>query len=85
MTGDIGLTPRAKKVIELGYADPRRIGEMVRQARAVPGYTPKPILFNEDDHYDFDRPTNNFAAATSAERASVGPWIRGSSWMISHA
>ncbi len=31
-----------------------------------PGYTPKPILFNEDDHYDFDKPWNKFTAATSA-------------------
>jgi len=32
----------------------------------VPGYTPRPILFNEDDHFQFDRPTNNFTAAVSA-------------------
>ena len=38
---------------------------MVRQTRAVPGYTPKPILFNEDDHFDFDKPQNNFIAAVS--------------------
>jgi hypothetical protein len=31
--------------------------------RQVPGYTPKPILFNEDDHFDFDRADNNFLAA----------------------
>jgi hypothetical protein len=29
----------------------------------VQGYTPKPILFNEDDHFNFDQPTNNFIAA----------------------
>ncbi|HKX60403.1 MAG TPA: hypothetical protein VJS65_01145 [Verrucomicrobiae bacterium] len=46
-----------------GVSDPKRIGEMVRQTRAVPGYTPKPILFNEDDHFNFDQPTNNFVAA----------------------
>ncbi len=49
-----------------GVTDPKRIGEMVRQARAVPGYTPKPILFNEDDHFEFDKPENNFVAAVSA-------------------
>ncbi|HEY9173896.1 MAG TPA: hypothetical protein VI136_16560 [Verrucomicrobiae bacterium] len=37
-----------------GVSNPDRIAEMVRQTRAVPGYTPKPILFNEDDHFDFD-------------------------------
>jgi hypothetical protein len=46
-----------------GVKDPARISEMVRQARAVPGYRPMPILFNEDDHFDFDKPTNNFVAA----------------------
>ncbi len=48
-----------------GVKDPARISEMVRQTRAVPGYRPMPILFNEDDHFDFDKPTNNFVAALS--------------------
>ncbi len=61
-----------------GVSDPRRIAEMVRQARAVPGYTPKPILFNEDDHFDFDRPENNFVAAVS-EYASWGYFDPGDS------
>jgi hypothetical protein len=46
-----------------GVKDPARISEMVRQSRAVPGYRPMPILFNEDDHFDFDKPTNNFVSA----------------------
>jgi hypothetical protein len=54
-----------------GVSDPARLAAMVRAARAVPGYTPKPILFNEDDHYDFDRPVNNFTAAIG-EYASWG-------------
>jgi hypothetical protein len=54
-----------------GVTNPDRIAEMVRQTRQLPTYTPKPILFNEDDHYDFDRPWNNFVAATS-EHASWG-------------
>jgi hypothetical protein len=54
-----------------GVNDPARIGAMVRETREVEGYRPMPILFNEDDHYDFDRPTNNFAAAV-AEYASWG-------------
>ncbi len=49
-----------------GVSDPARIAGMVRDTRAVPGYTPKPILFNEDDHYDFARPANNFTAAVGA-------------------
>ena len=38
-----------------GVSDPKQIAEMVRKTRAVPGYAPKPILFNEDDHFDFDQ------------------------------
>jgi hypothetical protein len=48
-----------------GVKDPARIAEMVRQTRQVEGYRPMPILFNEDDHFDFDQPTNNFQAAIS--------------------
>ena len=54
-----------------GVSNPDRIAEMVRQTRAMPAFTPKPVVFNEDDHYDFDKPRNNFVAATS-ERASWG-------------
>jgi len=54
-----------------GVSDPNKITEMVRQTRAVPGYRPVPILFNEDDHFDFDKPRNNFTAAVR-ERASWG-------------
>jgi hypothetical protein len=39
---------------------------MVQKTRRVPGYSPKPILFNEDDHFDFDQPANNFIAAVGA-------------------
>ena len=53
-----------------GVSDPERIAQMVEEARAVPGYRPMPILFNEDDHFDFDKPLNNFLAAIS----------RGASW-----
>lgn len=49
-----------------GVADPNRIVELVAAVRRTPGYTPKPIVFNEDDHYDFDKPWNNATAATSA-------------------
>jgi hypothetical protein len=46
-----------------GVEDPARIAEMVRETRDVPGYRPMPILFNEDDHFEFDKPKNNFTAA----------------------
>lgn len=54
-----------------GVADPARIGEMVRQTRALPGYGGQPVVFNEDDHFDFGRATNNFIAAVRG-RASWG-------------
>ncbi len=54
-----------------GVKDPARIAEMVRRARKVEGYRPMPVLFNEDDHFDFDKPMNNFAAAVG-EYASWG-------------
>ncbi|WP_395145225.1 four-carbon acid sugar kinase family protein [Armatimonas sp.] len=48
-----------------GVSDPKRIPQMVVETRAVPGYRPMPILFNEDDHFDFEKPNNNFVAALS--------------------
>jgi hypothetical protein len=54
-----------------GVSQPDRIGELVRLTRAVPGYRPMPIVINEDDHFNFDQPKNNFTAAVG-ERASWG-------------
>ena len=54
-----------------GVSNPDRIAEMVRQTRAVMGYRGQPILFNEDDHFGFDKPRNNFVAAVG-EGASWG-------------
>jgi len=54
-----------------GVKEPARIAEMVRQTRAVPGYRPMPILFNEDDHFNFAQPGNNFTSAVG-EFASWG-------------
>lgn len=49
-----------------GVSDPARISEMVAQVRALPSYRPMPIVFNEDDHFDFDKPSNNFVEAVKA-------------------
>lgn len=54
-----------------GVSDPTKIAEMVRKTRAVPGYRAMPILFNEDDHFNFDKPPNNFTASVR-EYASWG-------------
>jgi hypothetical protein len=49
-----------------GVSNPKRIKEMVEQVRAMPSYRPMPIVFNEDDHFDFDKPSNNFVEAVKA-------------------
>lgn len=49
-----------------GVKDPNRIAEMVAITRRDPAYRPMPILFNEDDHFDFDKPANNFLKAIGA-------------------
>ena len=61
-----------------GVSEPERLADMVRQARAVPGYRPMPILFNEDDHFDFEAPLNNMLASVS-EYASWGYFDPGKS------
>jgi hypothetical protein len=48
-----------------GVGEPQKIVEMIHQTRQVPGYRPMPILYNEDDHFDFDQPMNNMVAAVS--------------------
>jgi hypothetical protein len=44
---------------------------MVEDTRKVEGYYPMPIVFNEDDHFDFDKPVNNMLNAFKS-RASWG-------------
>lgn len=48
-----------------GVREPERIAGMVQATRKLQGYRDMPILFNEDDHFDFDKPENNFVAAVS--------------------
>jgi hypothetical protein len=54
-----------------GVKDPGIITDMVQRTRKLKSYRPMPILFNEDDHFDFDKPMNNFVAAIN-EYASWG-------------
>jgi hypothetical protein len=61
-----------------GVNQPSRIAEMVRETRMVDGYRPMPILFNEDDHFDFEKPANNMLAAIG-EFASWGYFDPGTS------
>lgn len=48
-----------------GITNPVEIADVVDRTRALSTYTPKPIVFNEDDHFNFDQPDNNFTAALS--------------------
>lgn len=48
-----------------GVEDPDRIAQMVDEVHTLPSYRPMPILFNEDDHFNFDQSHNNFIAALS--------------------
>ncbi len=48
-----------------GITEPNKIADRVDEVRAMGEYRPMPIVFNEDDHFDFDRPENNFTAALS--------------------
>jgi hypothetical protein len=49
-----------------GVKNPARIAEMIHEVRRRPGYRPMPVLFNEDDHFDFDKPQNNMLSAVGA-------------------
>ncbi len=49
-----------------GVRNPARIAEMVDETRKLPTYRGQPILFNEDDHFDFTKPANNLLAALRA-------------------
>ncbi len=49
-----------------GVSDPKRITEMVKEVKSLPSYRPMPIMFNEDDHFDFDKSSNNFVEAVKA-------------------
>ena len=53
-----------------GVAEPGDIRRMVDDCRGRNGFRGQPVLFNEDDHFAFDRPDNNMLAAVS----------RGASW-----
>jgi hypothetical protein len=45
--------------------DPARVGARIDDVRASATYTPKPIVYNEDDHFEFNQPLNNFTVALS--------------------
>jgi hypothetical protein len=70
-----GKSVPPKKVVQIsdfvlvhgnGAHDPNILTHMADSIRSMDVYSPKPIVFNEDDHFDFDKPENNFVAATKA-------------------
>jgi hypothetical protein len=46
-----------------GQEQPEKITAQIRATRQVPGYRPMPIVNNEDDHFDFDKPRYNLLAS----------------------
>ncbi|MEM9142910.1 MAG: hypothetical protein AAGA86_07980 [Bacteroidota bacterium] len=46
-----------------GIDDPQKITQLVRNTRRVTGYRSQPILFNEDDHFNFESDTCNLVKA----------------------
>ncbi len=49
-----------------GVHKPEGIRELVRKTKAVDGFANQPILFNEDDHFDFNADDYNFKAAVES-------------------
>ncbi len=49
-----------------GVETPDGIREMVDACRAMPAYAGQPIVFNEDDHFDFEAPDNHMLAAVGS-------------------
>jgi hypothetical protein len=59
-----------------GVKESRLIAEQVKKCRLVAGYRPMPILFNEDNHFDFEKPDSYLAAAVR-EYAGWGYYDQG--------
>lgn len=49
-----------------GVWKPANITAQVDSVRKSPAFTTKPIVYNEDDHFDFDKEVNNFVKAIEA-------------------
>ncbi len=49
-----------------GVEGPEAIRFMVERTRKIEGYRGQPVVFNEDDHFDFEKESNHFTAATAA-------------------
>ena len=54
-----------------GMHDPAEITKWVIDTKALGSYRGQPVFFNEDDHFEFESESNNFAAALE-QRAGWG-------------
>ena len=45
---------------------PHGIRLQVAQWKASPAYRGQPLVYNEDDHFEFDKPDNHFVAAVES-------------------
>jgi N-acetylneuraminic acid mutarotase len=61
-----------------GKDDPERIRRMARETRARAAWHAMPLVVNEDDHFDFEKPDNHLLAALG-ENASWGYFDPGES------
>lgn len=48
-----------------GVREPERLRRLVDDSRKITTYRGQPVVVNEDDHFAFDAPDNNFLAALS--------------------
>ncbi len=67
-----GVTVPASKVVKVsdfllihgnGAKNPEQLIKLAEDTRNVKGYRKMPIVNNEDDHFDFDKNTNNFTTS----------------------
>lgn len=67
--GRVVPTPNVVKVSDFllihgnGASEPAMIQHLIDNTRATDGYRPMPVIINEDDHFDFDKPENNFTVS----------------------
>lgn len=47
-----------------GVSSPAKMTDFIKKVRGAMQGAAKPIVINEDDHFDFEKPDNNFLAAT---------------------
>lgn len=57
------IMPHGNGVGERFIGDPAKLRKMIAEVRAVPTYRGQPIVYNEDDHFEFDEEDNHFVAA----------------------